>query len=249
MALLDHDNLEEFHDPLNYDCEFGGEQRKYSFFKDLAARCGGQVLELACGTGLTALPVAELGLPVTGIDLSAAMLAHARRKARGMQAEFIQADARSFRTGKRFALVYLTGNAFQAFLTRADQEALLATVRVHLEPAGLFAFETRNPSGTDLSLQQREEHWHTFRDAAGEHVRVSGTQRYDAIAQVMYWTTIRRWPDRETRTRIACRFTSALELAALLNSNGFALREQFGDWDRSRLTQESPLIISVCGLH
>ena len=45
----------------------------------------------------------------------------------------------------------LTGNAFQAFLTRADQDALIATgVTRHLAPDGVFGFETRNPAGHDL---------------------------------------------------------------------------------------------------
>lgn len=246
--MLEHDNLEEFQDPANYDLEFGGETQKYAFFIELAKRYNGPVLELACGTGLTALPIAERGLPVTGVDLSAAMLEYAKTKAHNLPIEFIEADARSFRSAKRFSLIYATGNAFQAFLTRPDQEALLATVRHHLEPNGVLAFETRNPSGTDLSLQEAEEPWHSFINSAGEVVQVSGAQRYEANTQIMYWTTIRRWRDHVSMTRIACRFTDPAELAALLHDNGFDIKAQYGDWDKSPLGEQSPSIISVCGL-
>lgn len=246
--MLDHDNLEEFQDPVNYDLEFGGEKEKYVFFIDLAQQYTGQVLELACGTGLTALPIAQLGIPVTGVDLSAPMLAHAKTKAKNLAIEFINADARNFRSPKRFSLIYLTGNAFQAFLTRSDQEALLTTVRHHLEPEGVFAFETRNPSGTDLSLQETEQAWHSYTNGEGEVVQVTGTQQYEAINQIMYWTTMRRWRDKMSVTRIACRFTYPVELGTLLHYNGFYIKEQYGDWDKSPLSEESPSIISVCGL-
>ena len=53
----------------------------------------------------------------------------------------------------------MTGNAFQAFLTRADQEALLARVRAHLHDEGLFAFETRNPRWASLETRAEEADW------------------------------------------------------------------------------------------
>lgn len=73
-------------------------------------------------------------------------------------------------------------------------------------------------------------------------------KRYDAITQIMYWQTIRRWRDKESFTRIACRFTHPRELEALLHYNGFRINKQYGDWDKSPLSEKSPSIISVCTL-
>lgn len=55
----------------------------------------GTVLDVGCGTGENALYIASLGLSVLGVDVAETALAIARKKAagRGIQAEFIAADA------------------------------------------------------------------------------------------------------------------------------------------------------------
>lgn len=249
---MNHDNLEEFNDPANYDLEEGERSAaRIRFYTDLACETDGPVLEIACGTGLVALPIAARGLPVTGIDLARPMLAYARVKAaqQGLSIDLIQADARQLRFERQFSFVFLTGNAFQAFLQRADQERLLASVKRHLAPHGIFAFETRNPSGHDLNDQPEEELWFTYRNVQGQSVNVSGTQRYDPLTQIMHWTTYRRWSasgENRTTTRIACRFTYPQELEALLHYNGFDIVAQYGDWNKGGLTVTSEEIISVC---
>ncbi len=57
MTLIEHSNLEEYLDPVNYDLEFEGEMDKYQFYLELARSSPGEVLELACGTGLTTIPL------------------------------------------------------------------------------------------------------------------------------------------------------------------------------------------------
>ena len=109
------------------------------------------MLELACGTGLVAIPVAQRGLAVTGVDASRPMLEHAELKTGDAGCHWILADVRKLDLDECFDLVYLTGNAFQAFLSDADQSALLAVIRKHLSPGGVFAFETRNPSAYESS--------------------------------------------------------------------------------------------------
>ncbi len=249
---MNHDNLEEFNDPANYDLEEGERSTaRIRFYTDLACETDGPVLEIACGTGLVALPIASRGLPVTGIDLARPMLVYARLKAaqQGLSIDLIQADARQLHFDKRFSFIILTGNAFQAFLQRADQERLLASVKRHLAPHGIFAFETRNPSGHNLNDQPEEELWFTYRNVQGQSVNVSGTQRYDPLTQIMHWTTHRRWSasgENRTTTRIACRFTYPQELEALLHYNGFDIVAQYGDWNKGGLTVTSEEIISVC---
>ncbi|HEX2063324.1 MAG TPA: class I SAM-dependent methyltransferase [Acidimicrobiales bacterium] len=103
------------------------------FYAELAARTGGPVLELACGTGrLTA------HLSAVGLDIDPAMLAVARR--RGV-ARLVCADMRRFRLACRFGLVAVPYNSLQ--LLGSDEE-IVASLRVaaeHLAPGGLLALE------------------------------------------------------------------------------------------------------------
>ena len=265
--MIDHDNLEEFADAAYYDFEDSSDTG-LAFYSALAQETGGPVLEIACGTGRIALPIAREGLDVTGLDIVPGMLERARSKSGGLPVHWVEADARAFALDRTFRLIFLTGNAFQAFLTRADQEGLLGCVHTHLDDEGLFAFETRNPRWArsdepgDQPLTRGQElfafleDWPeempsgTCVDSEGREVRLSRTQRYDHVAQVLHWTTYRRWWEshrEQTRiTRIAVRFTFPQELAALLHHNGFALLRQFGDWSLEPLSAASPSIIVVC---
>jgi SAM-dependent methyltransferase len=257
--MLDHDNLEEFADPVNYDRADPGDAG-VAFYGALAREAGGSVLELACGTGRVTIPIAKSGFPVTGLDIVPGMLARARSKAAGLPVRWVEGDARTFDLGERFRLVFLTGNAFQAFLTNAEQAAVLRRVRAHLDDEGLFAFETRNPlfpgrktrEGFFVTLETLGEEVSrpSYIDADGYEVRVTTTQVYDHVAQVVHVTANKRWHDGErecTRVaRTALRYTFPQEFAALLHHNGFTVLRQYGDWDEEPLDAASPSIISVC---
>ena len=76
--MIGHDNLEEFAEPENYDRQFGAIGAEGAYFLDTVRRNGGPVLDIGCGTGRLAIPLAREGLAVTGVDLSDGMLARAR---------------------------------------------------------------------------------------------------------------------------------------------------------------------------
>ena len=249
-----HDNLEEFSDPANYDLEQGPpSQDRIEFWRRMASQFGGPVLELGCGTGLVAIPVAAMGLSVTGVDLAAPMLAHAQAKAErdDVDVRWVHADVRALALPRRFGFAILTGNAFQAFLATADQQALLATVRRHLAPEGVFGFETRNPAGHELRDEPEGPPEIDYLDVAGRRVLVSSSQRWDAATQVVHWTTYRRWtaddgtPQVRT-TRIACRFTSPDEIEDLLEAAGFEIVAQYGDWDFAPFRASGPRLVTLC---
>ena len=257
--MLDHTNLEEFSDPINYDLEDASDTG-VAFYRALAHETGGPVLEIACGTGRVSIPIAQDGIPVTGLDVVPGMIARARSKGVGLPASWLVADARTFTLAERFRLVFLTGNSFQAFVTNADQQALLQRVQAHLDEDGVFAFETRNPllpnvsppAGLFVTLDTRieEEAGVPFISAEGHAVRVSRTQRYDHVTQVLHLTSYKRWNDGKQDhvkvARTAARYTFPQELAALLYYNGFTITRQYGDWNEEPLSATSPSIISVC---
>lgn len=251
---LEEDYLGEFVDPVNYDLEVGGDKPSHHFYADLAKQFGGAVLEVACGTGLVAIPLAQQGLPVTGMDIVPEMLEQAKRKseALGLSIRWFQGDARNFDLNEKFNFIYITGNAFQAFPNNADQQDLLQNIRNHLTTGGVFAFETRNPNWEDCSTDLNEAEWMTYTNNKGYSVRITETREYDHVAQVLVYNLYRRWKeegaDKERITHIAIRYTFPQELNALLERNGFQILHQYGDWDKSPLTKDSPSIISVCKL-
>jgi SAM-dependent methyltransferase len=251
MSVIDHTNLEEFADAENYDLE-QPDDTGVAFFLGLARETGGPVLELACGTGRVSIPIAQQGFDVTGVDITPGMLAQARRKSGGLPIRWLEGDARTVRLDRRYGLIFLTGNAFQAFLTRPDQEALLARVREHLRPDGLFAFETRNPRWSDLATCAEEKAWLSYTDTQGRPVRVTETYWYDHVPQLLHWTIYRRRPTKtgeELKTsRITVRYTFPQELESLLHYNGFELIRRYGDWEGGPLTAASETILSVSRL-
>jgi 2-polyprenyl-3-methyl-5-hydroxy-6-metoxy-1,4-benzoquinol methylase len=154
--MIDHDNLEEFRDPPTYDLEDGGYDEDCPLTEQWARSLGGPLLDLACGTGRMALRLAAQGYQVTGVDIVPEMIEWARQKAakQAVSIDWVVADARTFHLQRHFPFIYMLENVFQFFLTREDQEAMLARVREHLHPEGGFLFETRNPSPRNL-LQVR----------------------------------------------------------------------------------------------
>ena len=257
--MLDHNNLEAFSDPLNYDQEDPSDTG-VAFYSALAQEAGGSVLEIACGTGRVTIPIAKLGFPTTGLDIVPGMLARARSKSVGLPVRWVEGDARTFDLHEQFRFIFLTGNAFQAFVTNAEQEALLQRVRVHIHDEGLFAFETRNPLFPNIKTREgffplletrtEAEDRPPFIDVDGHEVHESITQVYDHAAQILHLTGQKRWHDgleeRTKITRTALRYTFPQELSALLHHNGFQIERQYGDWNKEPLHAASPSIISIC---
>ena len=106
------------------------------------------VLDLGCGTGNHAIPLARRGYRVTGVDLSADMLVHAREKAAGIQLPegsampmFIQGDVRNVDLGEQSDAVLMMFAVLGYQLSNEDVAAALRNVRRHLRPGGLFVFD------------------------------------------------------------------------------------------------------------
>jgi len=260
--LLDHNNLEAFSDPINYDKEDPSDTG-VAFYSGLAQEAGGSVLEIACGTGRVTIPIAKLGFPTTGLDIVPGMLERAKRKSAGVPVRWVEGDARTFDLHEQFHFIFLTGNAFQAFVSNAEQEALLQRVRAHLHHDGLFAFETRNPLFPNtktregffplLETRTGKEDRLPFINVDGHEVKEAITQVYDHVSQILHLTGQKRWHDSKEEqrkiTRTALRYTFPQELAALLHYNGFWIERQYGDWTYEPLSTTSPSIISICRKH
>jgi SAM-dependent methyltransferase len=244
--------LEGYRDAQAYDVEDGGYDADYPLTEQWARATGGPLLDLACGTGTMAIRLAEQGFQVTGVDIIPEMIAWASQKAlsQGVSIDWVVADARTFHFQKQFPFIYMLGNAFQHFLSRADQEALLAGVREHLHPRGCFLFGTRHPSPRNL-FEARFPEPQKYTAPDGRDYVISEHQEYDPITQIQHYTFHERWlgPEglQEKKTlRTALRYVFPQEMEALLYYNGFQIRSCYGNWQQEPLTATSRYMIYVC---
>jgi SAM-dependent methyltransferase len=239
--------LDEYDDAVRYDAEYGGIDDAARFFLSLAESCGLRVLDLGCGTGRLAIPLARRGKEVTGIDRSPAMLAHAATKAGPLSVRWVAGDFRSYDLGREFDLVIACGHAFQALLTEADQLAFLRCARRHLAAGGVLAFDTRNTVPLHLDVTGKERCWHSFTLPDGAPVDVSGSEHYDAAAGIMRYRTFRarRGSGLRSETVLDIKFTAPDDLRRLLRASGLCPDSLFGDFTGGPLTKISPEIVVV----
>ena len=193
---------------------------------------GGAALELAIGTGRLALPLAQRGLPVSGIELSPDMVAQLRRKPGGPEIPVALGDMSTTRVDGRFTLVYLVRNTILNLTTQDAQIACFANAAAHLEPGGCFVVESVVPNTRPLEVF----------DLSDTHV---GVDEYDADTQrlVSHHFTLRDgcWQ----RLSVPFRAVSPAELDLMARMAGMRLRERWGDWTREPFTAESPKHVSV----
>jgi SAM-dependent methyltransferase len=117
-----------------------------SFLAGLAG--DGPALEFAIGTGRIAVPLAERGVPVHGIDLSRAMVERLHTRAPDIPVTI--GDFSSARVPGTFAVVYLVFNTIGNLTTQEAQVACFANAAAHLRPGGAFVIETGVPPLRDL---------------------------------------------------------------------------------------------------
>lgn len=234
MALID-----EYNDPKLYDCE-------YDIKYDLKIFCishGNTALDMACGTGRIASELAKLGMHCTGIDCNEKMLAEAKRK--NQNVEYILSDIRDFNLDKKFDLITMAANSFQALLTEEDQMNCLNSVANHLQDNGLFIMSTRNAN--NLKTIDNFEYWHDFIDYNGDFVQVYGKQLYNPTQNIMKYTTKRVWCRYEKISEISLKFTDYYRLLNLLQKCNLHVDIVYGGYNKEPFDPVvSQEIILIC---
>jgi SAM-dependent methyltransferase len=220
----------------HYDLLFGGAMQP--FWQEVADAYGGPILELGCGTGRIAIPLAQAGFAVTGLDAAPSMLAAARRKAAaaGVTVTWHEGDLRAFELEAHFALVLLPNNALCHLLTRQDFEAWAGCVRRHLAPVGRLVVEVFVPNPAFLLRGPDERYpFAEYDDPAGRgRITISESSHYDPASQVRHIRTHYRIPGQaeEEVGELPMRMYFPQELDALFEYNGFVIEHKYGGMDR-----------------
>ncbi|MFE9576783.1 class I SAM-dependent methyltransferase [Nocardia sp. NPDC006044] len=204
------------------------------------------VLDVGCGTGELLRRARRDGHTgrLCGLDPAAAMLEVARGH---KDIEWVLGDAEAVRGWVRqFELVVMTGHAFQQLVGDDELRSMLAVVASVLTEDGRFAFETRNPLVREWETwDRRYSDVVTDDDGALVHCvcRVTEPVAGDLVS-FTHTFTCDRWEQPEV-SHSTLRFLDQNGLAAFLSEAGLVVAEQFGDWDRGRLTASSPEIITL----
>ena len=198
----------------------------------------GRALELGVGTGRIALPLAQRGVEVHGIDLSQAMVAKLREKPGGAEIPVAIGDFARTRVEGAFRLAYLVFNTINNLTTQAEQVACFRNVAAHLEPGGRFVIEVGVP---DLRRLPPGETMHVF-DASEGHW---GIDEYDVASQGLVSHHFSLVDGTIERVSMPFRYVWPSELDLMAELAGMKLRERWSDWRREEFTSESRKHVSV----
>jgi len=198
----------------------------------------GRALELGIGTGRIALPLAQRGVPVHGIELSKAMAARLRAKPGGEQIGVTIGDFATTTVDGTFSVAYLVFNTIMNLTTQAAQVACFRNVAAHLEPGGCFVIEVgvpelqRLPPGeTILAFHVSEARW--------------GLDEYDVMRQGLTSHHFEIVDGRLERFSAPFRYAWPAELDLMAQLAGMRLRERWSGWKREPFTSDSRKHVSV----
>jgi SAM-dependent methyltransferase len=206
------------------------------FLVELAGE--GRALELAIGTGRIALPLAQRGVPVHGIDMSKAMVARLREKPGGEDIGVTIGDFATTTVEGTFSVAYLVFNTIQNLTTQAGQVACFRNVAAHLEPGGCFVIEVGVPS------LQRLPPGETLRAFHLSETRW-GIDEFDVANQGLISHHFQIVDGRVERNSVPFRYVWPEELDLMAQLAGMSLRERWSGWTREPFTNESRKHVSV----
>ncbi len=200
---------------------------------------GGRALEFAIGTGRVAVPLSQRGVPVTGIELSPAMIAELRRKADAATIPVILGDMATATAPGDYTLVYLVYNTISNLLTQAGQVACFRNAARHLAPGGRFVIELWVPELRKLPPGQHAVVWQT-------DPGYIGLDTYDILHQQVVSHHFRFGEGHQAQlVRSPHRYIWPAELDLMAQLAGLSLESRCADWTGAAFTAESRSHVSV----
>jgi SAM-dependent methyltransferase len=206
----------------------------------LAALAGdGPALEFAIGTGRVAIPLAERGVPVTGIELSQPMIDQLRTRATEDQIPVVVGDMATARAPGDYALVFLVYNTISNLLTQAEQVACFQSAARHLLPGGCFVIELWVPELRKLPMGQTGTVFHS-------EPGYIAVDTYDVLTQHVISHHFHFSEGRDAQIfRSPHRYVWPAELDLMARLAGFELESRHADWPGAEFTEDSRSHVSV----
>jgi SAM-dependent methyltransferase len=206
------------------------------FLVELAGN--GRALELGIGTGRIALPLAQRGVPVHGIELSKAMVARLRAKPGGDDIGVTISDFATTSVDGTFSVAYLVFNTIMNLTTQAAQVVCFRNAAAHLEPGGCFVIEVGVPG---LRHLPPGETLHAFHMSETRW----GIDEYDVATQGLTSHHFELVDGRLERFSAPFRYVWPSELDLMAQLAGMTLRERWAGWKREPFTSDSETHVSV----
>ena len=207
-----------------------------NFLADLAG--GGRALEFGVGTGRIALPLAEKGVEVHGIDLSKAMLDKLAEKPGGDRIPVTQGDFAVTSCGGSFSLVYLIFNTIMNLTTQEAQVSCFQNAASHLDPGGSFVIEVMTPAlqripfgETNHVFDFRNDHW--------------GIDTYDVVSQTLTSHHMKVRDQQAELSSTPFRYVWPSELDLMARIANLKLKARWGGWRKEPFTNTSRYHVSV----
>ena len=233
-----------------YDLDLAIDPGDLDLYLALAARTDGPVIELAAGTGRVAVPLAEAGHRVTGVDIDLAMLTRARRRVatagEGTVARltFREGDlfARRPEEAGTYGLAILALNSILLLGGPREQRRAIGVLAGLLAPGGVAVVDAWQPLAEDLARFDGRVslEWLRRDPGTGRDVVKLAAAWYDGATRAVTLTTIfdeagpGESPARWTRVD-ALRLISADELGAAAEDAGLNVEVVAGDYDLTPL--------------
>jgi 2-polyprenyl-3-methyl-5-hydroxy-6-metoxy-1,4-benzoquinol methylase len=199
----------------------------------------GRALDLGCGPGRHAVPLAESGLRVTGVDASAFLLERARANAAQshVEIECVHQDMRTFVRPNSFDLAISLFSSFGYFEHRDEDRQVAANLMASLAPGGALVIDLMSKELTGRFLDVRV-------------TEADGVTRVERHQIVDNWTRIKsEWimirDERAERFHYAVRIYAGQELLDLLHSVGFTDVTLHGDFDGRLYGPKGTRLIAV----
>jgi SAM-dependent methyltransferase len=202
------------------------------------------VLELGVGTGRLAIPLAERGVEVVGVDSSPAMLVKLAAKPGSDRVEAVLGDMADPPLGdRRFGLVFVAFNTFFNLSSAAEQQRCLDAVARLLDDDARFVLEAfvppdehDEPDGPDRTVVPTRLTADRVVLTATVHDRPAQTITGQHIDITEAGTTLRPWK---------IRYASPTQLDAMAGKAGLHLADRWAGWAAEPFGPDSPTHVSV----
>lgn len=186
-----------------------------------------RVLELGIGTGFVAIPLAQRGIAVVGIDGSPEMLDCLQRNATGLPVEGALADFADFDLDETFGLVYFCSSSLYCLPTAAAQGSCLQSIARHLTPDGRFVIAAYLHDDAWYDADGRLE----FVQSEGEGWRMQWSARHlPAEQRVLVTRTLHRDGQDDIVFPHQERYVTTEQLDDMATRAGLELLDRTGDW-------------------